>query len=87
MAEETGKRNINGNYSAYPGSSMKKSLSTNCLLSSAAGKTCICAPTKHERSFRCRLHRSSLTYHNFYAQTTSHPKPFVKSEADESNSS
>ncbi|XP_010554997.1 PREDICTED: uncharacterized protein LOC104824599 [Tarenaya hassleriana] len=45
-------------------STMRKSWSTDSLAlmsnSSRLGKApCICAPTKHEGSFRCRLHRSS----------------------------
>ncbi|CAH8362037.1 unnamed protein product [Eruca vesicaria subsp. sativa] len=47
------------------GLSMRKSWSTDSLgllgSSNPLGKTCICAPTKHEGSFRCRLHRTSAT--------------------------
>ncbi|EOA25888.1 hypothetical protein CARUB_v10019268mg [Capsella rubella] len=60
--------------------SMKKSWSTDSLgllsNSNRLGKTiCICAPTKHEGSFRCRLHRSSATSHGAAATQLHFPKP------------
>ncbi|VVB05888.1 unnamed protein product [Arabis nemorensis] len=62
------------------GTSMRKSWSTDSLgllnNSKWLGKTCVCAPTKHEGSFRCRLHRSSTTSHGAAATTQLHlPKP------------
>ncbi|KFK34891.1 hypothetical protein AALP_AA5G206900 [Arabis alpina] len=67
--------------------SMRKSWSTNSLgllnNSNRSGKkTCVCAPTKHEGSFRCRLHRSSTTSHHNAAATTTQlhlPKPLLPS--------
>ncbi|ERM99013.1 hypothetical protein AMTRI_Chr01g126900 [Amborella trichopoda] len=42
--------------------SMKRSPSADSLSSSINGaRTCVCSPTKHPGSFRCRYHRSSLS--------------------------
>ncbi|PKA65625.1 hypothetical protein AXF42_Ash020555 [Apostasia shenzhenica] len=35
----------------------KKSRSSESLPSFAGGKSCVCSPTKHPGSFRCRHHR------------------------------
>ncbi|CAN7013957.1 hypothetical protein F2Q70_00026702 [Brassica cretica] len=66
------------------GLSMRKSWSTDSLgllgNSNTLGKTCICAPTKHEGSFRCRLHRTSATSQGAIATTQLHlPKPLLPS--------
>ncbi|AEE79528.1 hypothetical protein AtNW77_Chr3g0212691 [Arabidopsis thaliana] len=66
------------------GLSMRKSWSTDSLgllsQSNRLGKTvCICAPTKHEGSFRCRLHRSSATSHGAATAELHLPKPLLSS--------
>uniref|UniRef100_A0A1J3H095 Uncharacterized protein n=1 Tax=Noccaea caerulescens TaxID=107243 RepID=A0A1J3H095_NOCCA len=66
-------------------SSMRKSWSTDSLgqlsNSNQLGKICVCSPTKHEGSFRCRLHRSPATTTSQGAGTTQlHlPKPLLSS--------
>ncbi|MQL88805.1 hypothetical protein Taro_021373 [Colocasia esculenta] len=45
---------------------MKKSWSTDSLFSLSGARTCVCAPTTHAGSFRCRFHRQPpppLNYH------------------------
>ncbi|KAG7565926.1 hypothetical protein ISN44_As10g025470 [Arabidopsis suecica] len=66
------------------GLSMRKSWSTDSLgllsNSNQSGKmVCICAPTKHEGSFRCRLHRSSATSHGATTTQLHLPKPLPSS--------
>ncbi|XP_010504558.1 PREDICTED: uncharacterized protein LOC104781550 [Camelina sativa] len=66
------------------GLSMRKSWSTDSLgllsNSNRLGKTiCICAPTKHEGSFRCRLHRSSAASHGAAVMQLYLPKPLLSS--------
>lgn len=66
------------------GLSMRKSWSTDSLgllnNNNRLGKTCVCAPTKHEGSFRCRLHRSSATSHGAAVTTQLHlPNPSLSS--------
>ncbi|KAG2274569.1 hypothetical protein Bca52824_057124 [Brassica carinata] len=43
------------------------------------GKTCVCAPTKHKGSFRCRLHRSSTTSQSADTTQLDLPKPLRSS--------
>ncbi|KAF5750347.1 hypothetical protein HS088_TW03G00683 [Tripterygium wilfordii] len=84
MSEEKTKRD--GDFSSKENplkhSIMRKSWSTDSLSSTAFGRTCVCSPTKHEGSFRCRLHhRTSLNNHqNYESQIHGNPKP----EAEES---
>lgn len=53
--------------------SMKRSFSTDSFSSS---KSCICSPTKHEGSFRCRLHRFPPSQLGVpAAKQTAHNKP------------
>ncbi|ESQ44431.1 hypothetical protein EUTSA_v10006496mg [Eutrema salsugineum] len=65
------------------GLSMRKSWSTDSLgllsNSNRLGKTCVCAPTKHEGSFRCRLHRSSATSQGAATTQLHLPKPLLSS--------
>ncbi|WOL14709.1 hypothetical protein Cni_G23490 [Canna indica] len=56
-------------------SSMKKSWSTDSLASLSGGnKTCVCAPTKHVGSFRCRHHRHSSSVSLSQGQPPAPPK-------------
>ncbi|KAL1191486.1 hypothetical protein V5N11_002312 [Cardamine amara subsp. amara] len=66
------------------GLSMRKSWSTDSLgllsNSNRLGKMiCVCAPTKHEGSFRCRFHRSSTTSHGATTPQLHLPKPLLSS--------
>nr|DAD43189.1 TPA_asm: hypothetical protein HUJ06_001419 [Nelumbo nucifera] len=55
--------------------SMKRSWSTDSLSCNPAAKSCVCSPTKHVGSFRCRLHRSSLNQQqNAVAAPPAYPK-------------
>lgn len=49
--------------------SMKRSPSTDSI--GGGGKTCVCSPTTHAGSFRCRLHRNS----DSFSSTHVHPPP------------
>ncbi|KAG9458496.1 hypothetical protein H6P81_003004 [Aristolochia fimbriata] len=40
-----------------PTNRMKKSWSTDSLSSQSGPRSCVCAPTQHVGSFRCRIHR------------------------------
>lgn len=65
-------------------SSMKKSWSIDSLTSLSGGdKSCICAPTKHEGSFRCRHHRRSSSISLSQAQLPAPPKLPTSQEVDE----
>ncbi|RWR74898.1 hypothetical protein CKAN_00325300 [Cinnamomum micranthum f. kanehirae] len=56
--------------------SMKRSFSTDSCSSSQSSKSCICSPTKHEGSFRCRLHRLPPNQLRVpAAKQTAHNKP------------
>ncbi|KAJ8648552.1 hypothetical protein MRB53_001575 [Persea americana] len=56
--------------------SMKRSWSTDSFSSNPNGKACVCSPTKHAGSFRCRLHRVSFNQqHAPPAPPAPHAKP------------
>lgn len=60
------------------GLGMRKSWSTDSLVSHATSfaKTCVCSPTKHQGSFRCRLHRHQLDGQQPVTDRPSIPKRF-----------
>ncbi|KAK1319992.1 hypothetical protein QJS10_CPB04g00575 [Acorus calamus] len=59
---------------------MRRSWSTDSFLSqSGGGRNCVCSPTKHAGSFRCRLHRHSL---NQIQSSPSPPLPAVHRESE-----
>ncbi|KAF3322609.1 hypothetical protein FCM35_KLT12598 [Carex littledalei] len=66
-------------------SSMKKSWSTDSLNSLAGSRTCMCAPTSHAGSFKCRYHRNPSNM-NLQAMNQPSTNTIVeeKSDADES---
>lgn len=56
--------------------SMKRSWSTDSFSINPSGKACVCSPTKHAGSFRCRLHRVSFNQqHAPPAPPAPHAKP------------
>ncbi|KAJ0979088.1 hypothetical protein J5N97_014562 [Dioscorea zingiberensis] len=58
-----------------PLTSIKKSWSTDSLSSLSGGRgACVCAPTKHEGSFRCRHHRNPPGQSQHIAPPSAHPK-------------
>ncbi|KAF8395636.1 hypothetical protein HHK36_019586 [Tetracentron sinense] len=81
---ECGQPNIHSEAHASQQSSMKRSWSTDSLSSNSGGKTCVCSPTKHMGSFRCRIHRTSLSQHHAPAPPPVHPKPSASHQAVES---
>lgn len=47
--------------------SMKRSPSTDSI--GGGAKTCVCSPTTHAGSFRCRLHRNSESFSSTHGHT------------------
>ncbi|GKV28942.1 hypothetical protein SLEP1_g37926 [Rubroshorea leprosula] len=72
--EEKGRSETTGKHQVFQeGKSMRKSRSTDSLgTNSSIGKSCVCSPTKHQGSFRCRLHRTIHNHHSNLGETQSH---------------
>ena len=64
---------------------MKKSWSSESLANFPMGKNCVCSPTNHSGSFRCRHHRQPFFSDNLPSPVSAHHKPSDSGELLQEN--